>query len=606
MELFRLLGTIVIGTTDASAAITALMNQVAELQAAINGIGPITIETGGDGPGDTTEEVEEVTTAVTEAGDAVVNGANTANRGWTVWRGILADLGTMAIRAAQNATEAFMETGYEYNANMELWREQLRNMLGLDLEGADAFLDKLHQFAIDTPYSMNEVMKNTVMLLGNRNVRDNVDIIELMTMIGNMSNGDNAAFGSLARGVMQVFAKGKVHAEEANQQFAERGVDVYQMLADYFNVIGRDDQWDWTSDDVIDLAANPSWMATAAEFYEALKHANFSEGGFYAGRMDAMMNTATGQAERMREAYQRTAGAVTKTFFDVFASDTIPAIRDILDRVHDWATEHPEVLANLADAFSNLAVNGVNILAESLMAVIELYAEHETELNALMVLLGGIAISAGHPIAGAALVATGAAAEYAAAASEGEERGIFTPENLYSDNEKMQEAATTGDASGLSNGEQFELWFNDNIGIPLINLIHHWFPGLTNVPDPRESHFPGDPGGGMSFGVPDDSGGENGWSYSFGADMPYDLFPGGIGGNNGINYMLTAFQAQQEAMQTLPERVATAVADGLSGMTITATVNQGNVQMDGSTVGRLVGAYVNIQLGRLLNQSGRG
>ena len=95
----------------------------------------------------------------------------------------------------------------------------------------------------------------------------------------------------------------------------------------------------------------------------------------------------------------------------------------------------------------------------------------------------------------------------------------------------------------------------------------------------------------------------DGGSMRFGA--PGEYAPdeqSGVGGNVDIPSLITAIQSQQAEMQGLPDRITSAI----SGMTITATVNQGNVQLDGSTVGRLVGSYVNIQFGQQARLSGRG
>lgn len=572
MDVFTLAGKITIDIQNALSNIESVILKVQELEALLNGT-QTTTQT-------TTQQTGDVVEKATE--DATKKTGNTLNK-WSVMMGNLA---TQAANKVYNAGKSFLQTGYEFNASMELWREQLKNMLGLDLEGADAFLDKLHQFAIETPYSMEEVMSNAIVLLGNQNVRENTDIIDLLTMIGNMSNGDNSAFGSLARGVMQVFSKGKVHAEEANQQFAERGVDVWQLLADYYNTTGRDGYTDWTSGDVMKLSQiNPDLMATASEFYEALKYANFSEGGFYAGRMDAMMNTAVGQAERMQDAYKMAAGAFTDGIFETFATETIPAISDILEKLDKWATENPEALKNLGEAFSSFATGGLDVLLSSLQTLLGWWNENSASFDAMLVLLGGLAIYAGHPAAGTALIAAGAGDAYTEAKKQIEE-GSPVGQQLMIESPAAVEAEKNGTGDELG----FIDWVNYNIGAPFVQFLHNLFPALQVDPD--------DP---SVYGLPSDSG--------FTTRDEVGLGTGADGTSGSKNMNPLAASMQSIVAQIRSEVAAGAqegVASGISDITITGNVTTGDVTLDTGAIVGQIAPKMNLVLGGLNAMSSRG
>jgi len=568
MDIFTLVGKITIEIQDALNNINTVMTEVQELDALLNGTQTTTQTTG--------QAVETATKDATEKGTSTL----------TKWSVMMGNLATQAANKVYDAGKSFLQTGYEFNANMDLWRNQLQNMLSLDFAGADAFLNKLHQFAIDTPYSMDEVMSNAIMLIGNKKIRESTDIIDLLTIIGNVSNGENAAFGSIAKGIMQVMTKGKVQAEEANQQFAERGVDVWQILADYFSFIDRDGQDVWESDDVSSLGTiNPTIMATSEEFMAAMKHAALQDGGFYYGRMDAMMNTATGQAQRMQDAYQKAAGAFTGGVFETFATQTIPAISEIMEKLDKWATENPEALKNLGEAFSNFATGGLDVFLGSLQGLLGWWNDNRAAFDSLLVLLGGIALYIGHPAAGTALIATGAFDAYTDAKKQIEEG---SPVGQYVNKDpEIKEAVKNGTTDELTGTD----WFTYHVGAPLVQFMHDLFPGL-NV-DPSVIEDPAEDETDNKYQTPL-------WQLN-------NLDTDGVGGNNGS---MSLFGSLLQQLSTLKTDVTAAakegVSEGVGNITITGYVTTGDVKLqDGTLVGSLM-PQINLQLGWQNELSSRG
>lgn len=601
MDVFTLMGKITIDIQEALNNISSVIEKVQELESMLNGT-QTAAQTTAEDTGD----------AVAKSADGVASKTSNTLSKWNVFLGNIA---TQAANKVYGMGKSFMQTGYEFNANMDLWRSQLQNMLNLDFDEADEFLDRLHQFAVDTPYSMDEVMSNAIELLGNKKIRENTDVVELLTMIGNMSNGDNAAFSSIAKGILQVFTKGKVQAEEANQQFAERGVDVWQMLADYFSYIDRGGQDEWTADDVSSLSlVDPTTMATAQEFYEAMKYANFSDGGFYAGRMDAMMNTAAGQAQRMKDAYEQAAGSFTKAIFDVFSSDTMPAISNILDKLDKWATENPDALKKLGEAFSELATGGVDLLVLSLTGLLEFWEQNQDMFNGMLLLFGGLAIKTGHIGAGMALITAGGypvwsdwlkeqQAQMSALTSDVDLGFIKQQLDYQGKSDQWEAYLANWKAAQLKAGYDEET-IENYVATQLANYKPY-------TDDAMQAVFEGYQGSGAynngGMGALDAvttlidaaNGGEKEES-SLPAELQYlnfrrqrdyvpDTSEGGTSGSNSLYSQIVALIQQNATMkQDIMAATQEGVANGLSGVTITGTISTGDVKLqDGTLVGRL-------------------
>lgn len=619
MDLFTLVGTISINIENALTNINSVIGKVQELEGLLNGTVTATQ--------DTSENVERATTeATTEAG-------KTLNQ----WSIMLGNLATQAANKVYDAGKGFLQTGYEFNANMELWRNQLQNMLNIDFAGADEFLNRLHQFAVDTPYSMEEVMSNAVMLLGSQKVQENTDIIDLMTMIGNMSNGDNAAFSSIAKGVMQVFAKGKLQAEEVNQQFAERGIDAYQMVADYFNYIGRGGFTNWDSSAVIDLSNDPATMATAEEFYEAMKYANFNEDGIYYGRMDSMMNTATGQAQRMQDAYQKAAGSFAGGIFETFATETIPAISSILEKFDEWATENPEALKTLAEAFSNFATTGLTSLLDGLTKLIDFWNAHQGAFKLMTAILGGLLMVTGHPAAGLAmLVASEVAGTEGLEDVYKNEDGSYRTNILFPGVTKMmndslsdskdKEAGRYSYFSETARAIAESLWDMERLGLKgtdvsgfnaLMTQLYKEFGKMVTEQGVEDTET------GVTSLLVDlvnqmttlDKSTENlpdSWFYDPNKEESdthwmLNTKPDEVIGSTGGMATMTALLQQFSTMkQDVMAATKEGVAEGVGNITLTGYVTTGDVKLnDGTIVGALT-PQINLKLGQVSNQSAWG
>lgn len=382
MDLFTLMGTIKIDADAALSTIEQVTGQAEGLYNTINGNG-----TTGSGTTGTTSYWSSLFT----------NLGKTATKSLTALDVAAGNLLSSATTKVLSAGKSFMQTGFEYNQNMEKWAASFKTYMDGDLEAASAFFDEVRQFAIETPLSLSDSVEAAVRLMAS-GIKSN-DVIDTLTMLGDIANGDTEKLSKLALVYSQVVSAKKLKGNDPNQ-FKEAGVPIYDLLLEYYNSNGYS----------IDSATLMEWQTkgsiTSDEVYGALKMAT-SEGGMYYNAMNNLMDTEYGKAQKMTDNYEQAAGAFVKAFFDVFSSDTINGLNEMLDKLYTWANENPESLKALADSFNYLAVNGLGALLETVTELIEFYAEHQETIATLLQGLGAYQVYTGKTVSGMALFALG-------------------------------------------------------------------------------------------------------------------------------------------------------------------------------------------------------
>lgn len=126
--------------------------------------------------------------------------------------GGLAAIGTRAIRSA---------------ADLEMLKLSFKNLLGSG-SAADQLLEQIRQFAIASPFSQMGLAEVSKQLLAFRVEAD--QIVPVLTMLGNASQGNEAALRNLAFAFGQVKSKGKADMQDL-YQFVNAGVPVFDLLA---------------------------------------------------------------------------------------------------------------------------------------------------------------------------------------------------------------------------------------------------------------------------------------------------------------------------------------------------------------------------------------
>lgn len=637
MDLFTLMGTIKIDADAALSTIEQVTGQAEGLYNTINGNG-----TTGSGTTGTTSYWSSLFT----------NLGKTAIKSLTALDVAAGNLLSSATTKVLSAGKSFMQTGFEYNQNMEKWVASFKTYMDGDLEAASAFFDEVRQFAIETPLSLSDSVEAAVRLMAS-GIKSN-DVIDTLTMLGDIANGDTEKLSKLALVYSQVVSAKKLKGNDPNQ-FKEAGVPIYDLLLEYYNSNGYS----------IDSATLMEWQTkgsiTSDEVYGALKMAT-SEGGMYYNAMNNLMDTEYGKAQKMTDNYEQAAGAFVKAFFDVFSSDTINGLNEMLDKLYTWANENPESLKALADSFNYLAVNGLGALLETVTELIEFYAEHQETIATLLQGLGAYQVYTGKTVSGMALFALGTGlrgataesameddiAAYAEAKANGETPSASLASTLLGDDvmEKLANGATyydltdeekenydftkaiyemgtygsaASDLLGIGQGDehgplgQFLLDLEEFVKQVLNGdyykneaseatngaVTPEMYDAVKDVLDTAgDSSTDNLPSSTLDFLknwlFPDDDDSSLKHSVDTFVTAPTDL----EGTSGSLPALLNTLQA---TLTTLPAQIQSAsaagVADGMSGITITGNITTGEVRLN---EGALVGALyprINLRLG---------
>lgn len=693
MDVFQLFGTLDIDTSAYQQKMYGAYSQVYSVWSMLDSINKMQLNVGGQ---QTTQSMTQATQqsqqaaqatqqigqSVQQAGTQIQQGAQTANQGWTVLKGIMSNLGTMAINKGLNFGKSFLQAGYEYNATVESEIAHFTTLLQTTKEDATSFFKELEQFAIDTPLSLTGASETATSMLGVGINRE--ELIDTMQMLGDLALGDTEKMQGLAKALTDVKTNTTLLAQDA-RQFTNRGIPLYKMLTEYY------DEMYWILDDgtmfekskypkipdefadsliTVDERTVKMLQKQSSVYYEdvltVLQRAT-SEGGMFYKGMDTAMQTAEGQAERLQDNYARTAGSVMKTVNAIFLSDTIPALNEILEKVDKWATENPEDIERLAQAFSDLATNGINVAVDSLTKLMDYWSEHRKEFDSLLVMLGGVAMTTGHPMAGAAMITVGGYDVWNATKEEtekamkgfadGNDEEALLSMMMPDDIEAKLKSGYTPEQLSESERQTYENIKNTYNGLSLVSGLTSGFYSDEFLPMPQQTDWKSyfglteeefaqmpkelqqwyldaigemsDDGGGKRFGDAPAVGPENtevdDWDnpFSFNFSDGSERWSVGGGGGGGLGGQLqfindqtggSAMQLILAAFQQLPAQiraeVATAaqegVANGMSGVTITGHITTGDVKLqDGTIVGALT-PQINMQLGWMNKLSGRG
>jgi len=343
-DIFRLLGTISIDMTDFNTKMDNAMQRVNNLATAINNLNGTTANVTINQAGTTTTPTG-TNTAVTPENtgddattDSTDNGrtkgtiaatvAGTNQGGWTVVKGILANLGTQAINWGVEKGKEFYWTGINRVNSKDSYIARLKTTQGFTDDEAEAAWAELDDFVFGTPLNTDSAVAVANKLLATGVDYD--DVLPTMQLLGDLAIGDSNVMTGLAGGYTDVMATGVLTAQDA-RQFTSRGIALWDMMADYYN--SEDSGYQgryrgmWESGSDIKTADHNKFPIPAEDFQNALKWAT-SENGTYHNAMLNVMDTYAGRKEQYEDSIARAAGAFAEPIADVYKNDVYPVLTE--------------------------------------------------------------------------------------------------------------------------------------------------------------------------------------------------------------------------------------------------------------------------------------
>lgn len=287
----------------------------------------------------TDDAVADVGDAAEEAGEK----AEKASGGWSVLKGVMADLASSAIKTAVSTVvdgaKKMVSAGLEYNQAMEGYVTNFTTMLGGSAEAANGMVGSLQKLASATPLAMSDLAGGAQTLLAFGVASD--DVSGTLQRLGDISLGNADKMQSLARAYGKATAQGKLTGETV-QMMIDAG---WNPLIDICDQTGE------SMEDVQKRMAAGS--ISAEELTQAVNHAT-DAGGKFAGGMEAASKTVAGLTSTLQDNVNAMLGELMQPVSDAMLSTLLPTAIDAVDQ--------------LTTSFEDEGIDGFSRVAGSLIA----------------------------------------------------------------------------------------------------------------------------------------------------------------------------------------------------------------------------------------------
>lgn len=204
---------------------------------------------------------------------------------------VILKAGSVALDAAKN----FVQSGIEYNAQIEKYTTGFTNMLG-SAEAANEAMKAIQEDAARTPFDVASLTEaNQLLISAGENAGYSRKVIMALGDAVSATGGGNVELSRMAGNLQQIANVGKATAVDI-KQFAYAGINIYQVLADYTGKSVQDVQNMTVSYDLLSEA-----LIAASE-----------EGGRYYNAMDAQSQTMNGRVSTLKDNVSQLAGLLTE------------------------------------------------------------------------------------------------------------------------------------------------------------------------------------------------------------------------------------------------------------------------------------------------------
>lgn len=242
---------------------------------------------------ETTSALRSANTNMTEFGGASETASDSLTGAITkanLLTGVIAKVGSMALSAAKD----FIQTGIQYNAQLESYTTGFTNMLG-SAEAAKAAMDAIQEDAARTPFDVASLTQaNQLLISAGENAGYSRKVIMALGDAVSATGGGNAELSRMSANLQQIANVGKASAIDI-KQFAYAGINIYQVLADYTGKSVQEVQNMTISYDLLSQA-----LIAASE-----------EGGRYYNAMDTQSQTMNGRVSTLKDNVSQLAGLMT-------------------------------------------------------------------------------------------------------------------------------------------------------------------------------------------------------------------------------------------------------------------------------------------------------
>lgn len=313
--------------------------------------------------------------------DALASSGKAASQGWNL-SGMLR---TAAVSAAAYKAGELLAGSVQAALDRQQVQVSFDVMTG-GKEAGSKLTSQLVKLQKDTVLGA-EVFKNAQTMLGFG--FDSTEVLDNLTMLGNVSMGDAERLGALTLAFSQVRAAGKLTGQDL-LQFINAGFNPLQQIAES---TGR------SMADLKDAMAEGG--ISFAMVQQAFKDAT-GEGGRFNDMLGKMAATSSGQLQQLAGAWEETKIKIGEALEPLtlvvleFAQKLLPVIESATVYINSfaktvagavkWAQEWKPLIAGIAVAAGSLAVavKGTAVAMQLLSTVMKVYAAVQAVVNAVM------------------------------------------------------------------------------------------------------------------------------------------------------------------------------------------------------------------------------
>lgn len=212
---------------------------------------------------------------------------------------VILKAGSVAFDAAKN----FVQSGIEYNAQIEKYTTGFTNMLG-SAEAAQQVMSQIQEDAAKTPFDVESLTKaNQFLISAGENASYARDTVMALGDAVSATGGGNDELNRMSQNLQQIANTGKATTADI-KQFAYAGIDVYGILADY---TGKS-------------TAEVQNMTISYDLLTQALQAAYKEGGRYYNAMSDLSQTQNGITNTLKDNVKQLAGLLTGDLSDAVGS----------------------------------------------------------------------------------------------------------------------------------------------------------------------------------------------------------------------------------------------------------------------------------------------
>ena len=279
---------------------------------------------------------------------AAVTAQKSANGGFTVLKGALANLVSSGIHRVIDGMKNLAKSAVEYEQEIEGYQIGFEVMTG-SAQKAGEIVTRLGEIVKRTPFDMPTLADTTTLLMNYGLTAD--EAVDKMMLLGDISQGNADKLGRVALAYGQMSSAGKVHLQDIKQMI-EAGFNPLQEISEK------------TGESMESLYNRISKGTISVDEIKAAFVRATSAGGKYYQSMDKQSQSFKGRLEALQEQINATLGKTFQPLLQKLSDRLLPRFTKLLEQIDTtkMAKGMSEFGEKVIQAFDWIVDNGDKVL----------------------------------------------------------------------------------------------------------------------------------------------------------------------------------------------------------------------------------------------------